>query len=153
VKQKFSTDPKIPVRNDLPIDAIIQEVEYSVDAPGGEMAFTKDLEPTRTLDEWALEIDVWAGSKGWNDREITEGEWIALAHSELSEALEAHRDSTGIGMVIQNGKPEGVAVEYADCLIRILHWFARHNISPDEVVGVKMDYNKTRSYKHGGKEL
>lgn len=106
-----------------------------------------------SLDQWAENINAWAETKGWNEEMPSQAEWIALAHSELSEALEAHRDGTGVGMVYVDGKPEGVAVEYADCIIRILHWFARHDLSPSEIVEAKMAYNMTRPYRHGGKTL
>jgi hypothetical protein len=67
--------------------------------------------------------------------------------------MEAHRDGTGVGMVYVDGKPEGVAVEYADCIIRILHWFARHGLSANDIVEAKMVYNDGRPYRHGGKTL
>ena len=48
---------------------------------------------------------------------------------------------------------EGIAVEMADCLIRILDWCGKENIDMDKVVRIKMDYNKARAYRHGGKLL
>lgn len=113
------------------------------------------LKKAGLLDLWAEYINQWAEEKGWNEEMPSQGEWIALAHSELSEALEAHRDPglPGVEITFVNGKPEGVAVEYADCIIRILHWFARHGLSPNDYVALKMDYNEGRPYRHGGKEM
>lgn len=50
-------------------------------------------------------------------------------------------------------KPEGMAVEMADCIIRILDWCGKEGIDIDDVIAEKMAYNKTRPYRHGGKKL
>lgn len=100
------------------------------------------------LDEWAREIHKIAVEHGWWDEERSFGEIVALCHSELSEALEA--DRRGEAMVEErDGKPEGVAVEMADCLIRILDWFGRVGIDPEIVVKEKVEYNRGRPYRHG----
>lgn len=96
-------------------------------------------------------------SKGWNAdvHERTEGDWAALEHSEISEAFESYRNGEDhVWIDEENGnKPEGDAVERIDCLYRILHWFAAKGIDPDEVFRLKMEYNKTRPYRHGGKVI
>ena len=92
-------------------------------------------------------------------------------HSELSEALEEWRKpSQSVDMVycdVPSGaripwgdqgdelplaKPEGFPVELADCLIRILDTCAALNIDISEAVELKMQYNKTRPFRHGGKK-
>lgn len=89
---------------------------------------------------------------GWWDDPRSFGEIVALCHSELSEALEAYRN--GEPMVWDNnGKPDGIAVEMADCVIRIFDWFGAVGISPYEVILQKHKYNETRPYKHGGKRI
>ena len=50
-------------------------------------------------------------------------------------------------------KPEGIAVELADCIIRILDYCGHENIDIENVIKIKHEYNKTRSYKHGGKRI
>lgn len=181
------------------------------------------------LNELAKEAHQIAVDHGFWDHEPTFGELIALMHSELSEALEEYR--AGRGMVwhkveeikarypgesdvkLVSHKPEGIAVELADCIIRILDWarhegvevrivpFARdcvefsfgeiigechwmlskayengryhavadvylnrcisyilawakdNNVNMKSIIREKMDYNRTRPYRHGGKKL
>lgn len=104
------------------------------------------------INEIAKEIHQNAVSHGWWDEDRSVGEIIALCHSELSEALEAYRN--GDPMVWLDGeKPEGIAVEMVDCIIRILDYLGKEEIDVEEVLRMKHEYNKTRPYKHGGKRL
>ena len=48
---------------------------------------------------------------------------------------------------------EGIAVELADCIIRILDWAGHEGVDLDSIIREKMDYNRTRPYRHGGKVL
>ncbi len=105
------------------------------------------------LNELAKEIHSNARAHGWWDEPRTMGEVIALCHSELSEALEEHRAGRADVWYGMGGKPEGVAVEMVDCLIRILDWFGMKELDLDEIVRKKHEYNKSRPYRHGGKLL
>jgi hypothetical protein len=51
------------------------------------------------------------------------------------------------------GKPEGQAVELADAVIRIFDWAGRNNWDMDSIIKAKMEYNKTRGHRHGGKTV
>lgn len=86
-----------------------------------------------TITEWAEEIHENAVKHGWWETQRSTGEVIALIHSELSEALEEARDNRPMMYVLgPNGeeictpcyfnrrKPEGIAVELADAVIRVL---------------------------------
>lgn len=119
------------------------------------------------------EVLEWCQRKGWEpDPARTFGDECALIHSEVSEALEAFREwgfgamnkhpdgsiHTAIGGVSVNEegamlKPEGVASEFADILIRLLHYATTHNIDLAAEFEHKMAYNERRAYRHGGKAL
>lgn len=53
----------------------------------------------------------------------------------------------------RNDKPEGIAVELCDCIIRILDYLGKEGIDVEAVLKEKHAYNKTRPYRHGGKAL
>ena len=103
------------------------------------------------FDAVAKEVNNIAIEKGWWKGERNEGELIALMHSELSEALEA----------IRNGNPPddkipeftGVEAELADVIIRIMDMAAAKGYRVGEAVIAKINYNKNRAYKHGGKKF
>lgn len=85
--------------------------------------------------------------ENWNDFEK-----IALCHSELSEAIEELRDGHKPWETYFNGeKPEGYPIELADAVIRIMYICGHHKIDLAMAIAVKMQYNQTREYRHGGK--
>lgn len=102
-----------------------------------------------------------AKDHGWHDQPRSIGDLICLMHSELSEALEEHRKGKPpqeIYFVSKNPvvlgspeKPEGIPIELADCIIRIFDFCGLHDIDLEKALSLKMEYNKTRPYRHGNK--
>lgn len=92
--------------------------------------------------------------KGWHAQPKTLGDDIALIHSELSEALEEMRKGIDVThLYYVKGKPEGVAAEFADVLIRVADVCEQRGIPLEDAILEKLEYNKTRPWRHGGKAL
>ena len=98
-----------------------------------------------------------AKDHGWHDQSRSVGDLICLMHSELSEALEEYRNGNLPTQIYYNDnkpeKPEGIPVELADCVIRIFDFCGLYDIDLEEVLRIKMEYNTTRPFRHGGKQL
>jgi hypothetical protein len=119
---------------------------------------------------------------GWREHEPGEGPlsghefpaYIALAHSELSEALEAYRDKIWSDTCTPlvhistdrynhhpgcSGKPHvapkpiGVGPDLADVFIRLLDMCDLWCIDLVSETTRVMEYGWTREYRHGGREL
>lgn len=93
----------------------------------------EELVENKTLNQMLIETREIQTEKGWREAGKTYGDYIALLHSEVAEALEAFRkvgleDMTekvqqaydGVGLESVPVKPEGVGSELADVLIRFL---------------------------------
>ena len=51
----------------------------------------------------------------------------------------------------EGGKPQGVASEYADILIRLGHYIRLDGIDIEYEVKRKLAFNQTRPFRHGNK--
>lgn len=95
----------------------------------------------KNIEQLKKEIHENAVAHGWWETERSFGEICALIHSELSEALEEYRSKNpNIYIIGEHGitpitpeewngeKPEGIAVELADAVIRILDYMGKDGI-------------------------
>ncbi len=103
-----------------------------------------------SLNELAEEIREINRKNGWNVTEPVD--WLqtykvpailALIHSEVSEALEAFRRDDRVNF----------AEELADILIRVLDCAPGLGVDMDSAVRQKLERNKSRGYRHGGKKV
>jgi len=107
-----------------------------------------------------------AKEHGWHDEQRTFGEYAALFTCEISEAVEEYRNQKPARYYVDESgehsdfedipagvKPEGIAYELADVIIRIMDYCGEADIDLFKCVMEKMEFNKTRSYRHGGKAL
>lgn len=104
----------------------------------------------KSLNQLGQEIVCINTANGWNV--LKESEWddeykvpaiLALITSETSEALEAFRKDDKVNF----------AEECADQIIRILDMTAGLNIDIDAAIRTKLEKNKTRGFRHGGKRV
>ena len=95
-----------------------------------------------TLTALSMEVYENASQEGFHDNKREFGTCVALAHSELSEALEAHR----------HGCPdEEIAEELADTIIRVLDMAVEFDLDIAEALVGKMSINRHREHMHDGK--
>jgi NTP pyrophosphatase (non-canonical NTP hydrolase) len=80
------------------------------------------------------------------------GEKVAKIHSEVSEAFESWGLGEPVIWYAENGKPEGLAIELADVIIRVADLCGAANLPIEKAIRIKSAYNETRTRRHGDKK-
>lgn len=124
------------------------------------------LEPDRRYDRFMNEFDEVmkrayehsAKAGFWNGYEDHQNfpTKLLLMVSEIIESFEDWRGQKKDERTLyylKDGKPEGIYVELADVIIRIMDMAYRDNIPLARLILVKMAYNETRPHMHGGKRV
>ena len=132
-----------------------------------------------TVNEFAKAVHENAVAHGWYDGGISFPEIAVMVHAEISEAVEEYREGNPLvygtcaiagaeckysGVCDRDGepgggekegpcKPEGVAVELCDAVMRIFDYLAYMGVDIEAVLEAKYAYNTGRPYRHGGKKL
>lgn len=108
-----------------------------------------------TIRELQEQAHATAVEKGWYDgaTERNPLELIALVHSELSEAVEEARQNNYLGAFKgpASDKPIGFVVELADAVIRIADMCGHLGLDLEGAIEAKLEFNKSRPRRHGGK--
>jgi len=119
------------------------------------------------INKLSKEIHQNAKDKGFFETKRNLGELLCLIHSEVSEALEADResnyceenikhvleieDNNKFQQLFETGVKNTFEDELADVLIRVLDLAAYKNIDLETHIKAKMKYNALRAKKHGKK--
>lgn len=128
---------------------------YEDDAPAGCINFEpcdKEIEDRifrRAFSGQIMRAYQIAKDHGWHDTPRTDGEVLALIHCEISEGLQALRQ----GNPPDHHCPDfsSIEIELADTIIRIMDYAGEKKLDIAGAIIAKMDFNRTRPYKHGRK--
>jgi len=105
----------------------------------------------------ARDIHSTACEKGWWDQDDLKsrnfGEIMMLIVTEAAECYEHYRNGQDINEVFygKDDKPDGVPIEMADIIIRVLDACEAFSIDIERALYIKMAFNETRPHRHGGK--
>jgi NTP pyrophosphatase (non-canonical NTP hydrolase) len=98
----------------------------------------------------AIEKGFWDETPDEPGRLTSLGSKIALVHCEVSEAMEEYRKHHPLNEIrIEEGKPEGWAIELADIIIRVCDLAEHTQVNLGAAVNVKLRFNETRPVLHG----
>lgn len=107
--------------------------------------------PARTILGWQRLTHALATEKGFYEtRPLNMGEQVLMMVCELAEVFEeCRKGKTPTEIYIENGKPEGVPIEFADAVMRIMQWTHELGIDLEAAMLQKYEFNLTRPRLHG----
>jgi NTP pyrophosphatase (non-canonical NTP hydrolase) len=110
---------------------------------------------SKTIPEWQRAAYAQAAASGWHTTAPEPYKYLALLHTEVSEAVEEVRKPgyapTRTYHRTSDGKPEGLPSELADIFIRLVDTAESFGIDLEAAVREKHAFNATRPHRHGGK--
>ena len=134
---------------------------YAVDADG---ALTKPegvpyeladvvIRVADMAEHYGVHLDVVATSDdSYRVQGSTFGDWITMLHHGLSQVVAAYMAECLIGIIVFPPRNKW-AGEMASFVAGVQAMADRYGINLDAAIAAKMEYNGTRSYRHGGKAL
>lgn len=115
---------------------------------GGEHCAEIELARKGDFELGEVDVDI---LDGLTDRQVRVIAWLALVNTEVAEAVEDVMAGRWVTTKNEKGKPEGLGSELADIIIRVCDDAGALGIDLAAELRAKLDYNRTRSHKHGGK--
>lgn len=106
----------------------------------------------RSINSLVDEVHLNAKNHGFWDKDREFGTLLMLIVREVSESLEEYRNNKPAIYHI-DGKPEGIAIELIDAVLRIMDLFGREGWDFQRALEIKHAYNLTRPHMHGGKKI
>ena len=100
-------------------------------------------EPTKTYYSGKYVVKMEDGSKNFE----------IISYRSFTPGKAFMKPATGVDVTIDINKPEGIPSELADIVIRVFDICGYYEIDLEAAIKEKMEYNKTRQFKHGGKKI
>lgn len=106
-----------------------------------------------TIGTWVATLGDWAVSKGWGKNKRSILEKLALVHAEVSEVTDVLRTGASAVEIFVDTEnaPQGVPIELADVVMRIMVLCAEEGIDLEAAMRMKLDFNRRRDYRHGNR--